>query len=830
MIRSTALVTLLCLSALPALGGNDDPATDLLREQLAPIAELEVAEIWTRALSVRDAADELEVTGLDAAGARMLRNPGEVGGAGVVFLSSVLLQGDDPDMERLAQALTPVLDETRTEIAVASAGLLGNAAFRILPRSAKEDVLLALGRKAQDGDAAPSLRVECSQSLFKLGGGSDKRVARGVMKSFLESSDAELRAQGALALASVGSIVEGDLRDELERLAKQPTPEGKLAASYIDQEEIRAQGDRKLRDLERLHASREAPDDVPETSARSDSMVAKFQAVLEMVENYHLEGGDVDSDRMLDAAMDGMLRALDEHSSFMDAEAYSRFEQDLEAAYGGIGAYVAIDPDDRLFTITRPIFSGPAYKAGLQSDDKIVRVDEWPTLNEPTDDVIKRLKGRPGTSVKLYIWRRGMDGGLIDRPNEEMSVTVVRDTITIPPVQSQLLPGKVGLVALREFSRVAAYELHQHISALKEQGANAFVLDLRWNSGGLLDQAVDVSGLFLPRGSVAVSTESRIEATRTLRTRFDPLLPEDVPLAVLVNRFSASASEIVAGALQDHDRALVIGERSFGKGSVQNLLRLQGYRDDRYDDQNKNGRRENYEPLTRDYDKDGEFDYAPRIKMTIARYLLPSGRSIHRELDDEGNVLSAGGVDPDIEVSARRYETWRLEEMVRLRNSRAPREYVDQHIDLHQDLLSELADNDQKDPSRYPDFEEFYEGLNTALPEDDVRFMVRTEVRRRIQDLRGAEFPPGDFVEDVQLQEGIRQVLEGRGDSVDDVPMYAACFEPPAEVRSQRLAGLDNASLQTALDNIAALRRGSGELSEEDLALITEILRSRLDD
>jgi C-terminal peptidase prc len=428
-----------------------------------------------------------------------------------------------------------------------------------------------------------------------------------------------------------------------------------------------------------------------------------------------------------------------------------------------------------------------------------------------------------------------MDPGLIDRPSEEMAVVVERATITIPSVQFEMLPGQVGMVYLRDFSRVAADELRGPLQQMLDQGMRALVLDLRNNSGGLLDQAVEVAGLFLPRGSVVVSTESRIASDETLRTEAPPLVPAEVPMVVLVNRFSASAAEIVAGALQDHGRATLVGQRSFGKGSVQNLLRVIGQDDDQYLDENRNGRFDNWERITKDWNGNGEFDFAPRVKMTIARYRLPSGRSIHREVDKEGNEISKGGIDPDLEVAARRMDAWRYEELYELQREHAPRDYVDglqreyaERSEWLRERLFQIARNDRKDVSLYPGFEEFYQGLDTPLSRDDVRQLVRAEIRRRVQDARGQAFPPGDFVEDLQLQEGIRVALGALGETPGAFEDYAAI--PSEALDPDRLAAVGQDSLGEALELIEAARRGEAQLSEEDLARLAELLgRERTD-
>ncbi|MEO6710815.1 MAG: S41 family peptidase, partial [Planctomycetota bacterium] len=554
-----------------------------------------------------------------------------------------------------------------------------------------------------------------------------------------------------------------------------------------------------------------------------------FKTVMKVIQQGHLEGDKVKTEDLLDAALNGMLHSMDEHSTYMDSKYFQRFEQDLEAEYGGIGAYVATDVDDGLFTITHPIYSGPAYKAGLVTEDKIVRIDDWPTLHQPNDEVIKRLKGRPGTKVKLYVWRRGMETSKIDRPTDDMIVEVQRAKIEIPTVQWQMLPGKVGLISLLEFSRIASQEVRAALISLQEQGMQSLILDLRNNPGGLLDEAVAVATPFLPKGTKVVSTESRIDPGETHLTKGNPMIPADMPMAVLVNRFSASAAEIVSGALQDERRATIVGQRSFGKGSVQKLLNVPGMSDDKYVDENKNGRHDNWEPLTKDWNNNGEFDFAPHIKLTVSRYLLPSGRSIHRELDKDGNILPGhrGGIEPDVEVEARNYESWRIEEMVRLQSSRKIRAYVDEHFEANKDLFSKLAENDQRDVTRYPDFEAFLAKLGTPIPPDDVRQLIRIELRRRVQDLRGKEFPAGDFVEDVQLQEAIRVVLDKLNKTPAEIAEYKSAIPPTTHGRL--LAKIERRSLEETLDQLRDAKKTDGKLSPELIERLQEMLQASLD-
>lgn len=827
---------LLCLPALlgpapqPALApvpvarpaAPQDEVDAILDDRLEAIRAMDAGGIWREAARVGGLLDEELGAAMDATVDARLR-AGEKDPRRLLFLVSLRLDGDDVDHGLVATAATGALDAEDPDLARAAAELLGAIAPEISDRDAKGEAADKLLQRA-GGKGDIELRVACAIAATRLGRGSQIASARRVLASFLESSDPNLRAAGALGFAEIGAVEEVDgVEDELSRLSQLPGESGRLARAYLEQLRQDRFYESRLRRMRREEGNRRLGGEMPNDLARIERLIA-------LIQELHLEGDTVDREALLEAAMQGMLKRLDRHSSYFSSESYEKFEQDLEAEYGGIGAYVQNDPDDGLFTITRPIYSGPAYRAGLGTDDKIVRIGDWPTVGEPTDEVIKRLKGKPGTDVDLYIWRRGMDAGLIDRPTDLMRVSVERAQISIPSVHSQLLPGDIGLVELQTFSRNAAQDVYEAIRKLTlESGKdelNGVILDLRNNTGGLLTQAREVADLFLPEKQTVVKTESRFRDAKVFKTRMPAIVSEDIPVAVLINRFSASASEIVSGALQDLGRATLVGQRSFGKGSVQSLIPLAPERDDEYGDENRNGRRDNWEPITRDYDGDGEFDYAPRIKLTIERYLLPLGRSIHRELDEDGNILSAGGVSPDIEVEPLRRESWRLLEMRRIQDTRALREWVLERFDEDPETMGRLAYCDFDDPELYPGFDDLYASLDTSLSEEDIRFLLRIDVRRRFQDLRGSALPMGDFAEDLQLQAAIEDVLAKRDQSPDGIAEYKATFvdreavgdrvaSAPSRVRSSELA---------RARELMAPTEGGGTLSPESMAELREIL------
>ena len=828
MLRPTllGLLALLPLALVPAAlavrAGQGPDLNSLVQEQANKVGDHPGEELWRQVRAISELARKLEGQDLAAAVDPLLADVKSLKPSARLFAVALRLQASDPDVAKLAAVLTPLLRDAESSVALAAVQLSSDPQFKTLADEQRSALAAGLAKLAEDGTRTPELRLESAVGLHALGGGEERRNAWRLMQGFLASQDPELRQQGALALARTRAEVTGSLRDELRRMASVPGERGRLADAYLEAARVEEYSNTKLRRFEDLMAAKPA-----EAPAIGDDPAAIFTTVMRVVQQGHLEGDKVKQKELLEAALNGMLNSMDEHSAYMPPEVFTKFEQDLEAGYGGIGAYVQTDRDDNLFTITHPIYSGPAYKAGLMSEDKIVRIDDWPTIGQSSEEVIKRLKGRPRTKVKLYVWRRGMETSKIDRPTEDMAVEIERAEIQIPAVQSQMLPGKVGLISLMEFSRVASQELRAALIALQEQGMQALILDLRANPGGLLDEAVAVASPFLPKGEVVVSTESRIEPSEVHRTKSKPMLPADMPMAVLINRFSASASEIVAGALQDTQRATIVGQRSFGKGSVQKLLTVPGLENDRYTDENNNGRHDNWEPLTKDWNNNGEFDFAPHIKLTIARYLLPSGRSIHRELDKDGTITSKGGVDPDVVVAARTLESWRLEEMYRLQQTHKPREYVDQHFAANKELFIQLAENDLRDPARYPGFDEFMAQLATPLSPDDVRQLVRIELRRRVQDLRGKEFPAGDFVEDVQLQEAIRVVLDKRGQNVADIEEYRAAIPPSNRGRIQ-LAKVERQSVQETIDQITAARKADGKLSPELLDRLAELLEASL--
>jgi C-terminal peptidase prc len=617
------------------------------------------------------------------------------------------------------------------------------------------------------------VKARIARAVFAL---SDdrQRAAKTALVELAASSDVDSRFAAAVALAEIKDY--DSAKPLLEEFRSDPSDRGRIAALHLRVAE---------------YASALAKSFNP--SVRPNDPNAVLNEIIQKIRVVHQNGDQYTEEDLRTYAAKGMLERLDPHSTFMTAEEMSRWTFDLNPQYGGIGAYVNMDEGNRIF-IARPIYSGPAYKAGLTSGDRILSVDGWDTAERLQTEIVARLKGPPGTKVSLRIQRRGWQ--------EPRDFEIVREQVLIPTVNYDLLPGDIGYVELETFGGPTSAEFEAALSDLDRRGAKALILDLRDNSGGYLNAARDVAGKFLKGDQEIVYWEGRnkrVAPRQSLKTE-EPEKVRTYPMVVLANRFSASASEIVAGALQDHKRATLIGERTFGKGSVQRLIPIDsapaepfedlnndgewtpgepftdvdndGVRDpdEPYVDANHNGRFDAAEPFT-DLNGNNRFDPMPELKLTVGRYYLPSGRSIHTERNRDGKVVQQGGVEPDEHVTQREFEGWKNEEWFRILGTKAVETFVNGLVDADAELVGKLAVSDGRDASRYPGFDAMYEGLKTPLSKDDVRRLLRVEIRRRASDLRGRRFL-NDYEEDRQLQRAIYTAAKATGVDLKSIPAY----------------------------------------------------------
>ncbi|MDD5566552.1 MAG: S41 family peptidase, partial [Candidatus Omnitrophica bacterium] len=322
---------------------------------------------------------------------------------------------------------------------------------------------------------------------------------------------------------------------------------------------------------------------------------------------------ETDSKDLIYGALKGMLNALDPYSQFMDPNDYNELVVETEGKFGGIG--IEITMKDGLITVVTPIEDTPAWKAGLKVNDKIVKINNEITRDMTLGDAVKKLRGKPGEAVTMTILR--------ENEKKLLDFKIVRDVIKIRNIKdARILEDKIGYIRLVEFREGANADLEKVLGGLMKQGCASLILDLRNNPGGLLDVAVRVAEKFLGDGKVIVYTKGRKDSQNLqfVSRNKKPIL--DMPIVVLINEGSASGSEIVAGALQDYKRAIILGTKSFGKASVQTVV-----------------------PLS-----DGS-----AVRLTTSRYFTPSGKLIHDK-----------GIQPDIIVEEAKIELMRKREEVSL--------------------------------------------------------------------------------------------------------------------------------------------------------------------
>ena len=321
-----------------------------------------------------------------------------------------------------------------------------------------------------------------------------------------------------------------------------------------------------------------------------------FSDVFGRIKNDYVE--EVEDSDMLENAIRGMLSGLDPHSSYLDHEQFKELQVGTTGEFGGLGIEVGME--DGFVKVIAPIDDTPAQRAGVQAGDLIIRLDDTPVKGLTLNDAVKIMRGKPGTVLKLTVVREG-----VEKP---IKIDIKRDIIKVRSVKSRMLEGDFGYVRISQFQSKTAENMVDAIDKLKKEAGGTLkgmVLDLRNNPGGVLNGAVAVSDAFLKKGLI-VYTEGRVNDSKLRFNATPDDILDNAPIVVLVNQGSASASEIVSGALQDHHRAIIVGTQTFGKGSVQTILPL------------SNG---------------------TAVKLTTARYYTPSGRSIQAE-----------GIVPDIEL------------------------------------------------------------------------------------------------------------------------------------------------------------------------------------
>ena len=409
-----------------------------------------------------------------------------------------------------------------------------------------------------------------------------------------------------------------------------------------------------------------AQSSVEDVEASRLQSLAKFTKVISIVEQYNVD--EVTIEELMDKALDGMLKNLDAHSNYLTQKDYKKLKVQTSGEFGGLGITVGIK--DGALTVIAPIDGTPADKAGLKSGDIILKIDDKSTISMTIDEAVSLMRGKIGDPIDLAIVRKG--------ESKPLDIHIVRGNITIESVHAKRIGDDVLYVRVASFDKKVASDVAKEIKKMQAT-TKGIVLDLRNNPGGLLDQAVDLVDLFVDEGAI-VSQKGRKKSDEKIYSASKSTTITEVPMVVLINGGSASASEIVSGALQDHKRAVILGENTFGKGSVQVVL-----------------------PIT---DKEA-------IKLTIARYYLPSGRTIQ-----------AVGVKPDIEVLPGEVKTHE--------NGFAIKE-----ADLKKHLEEELVKVDGKKEKEKEEKKEKKDIITTEMMYKDIQLKEAVDIIKALVIIKG---------------------------------------------------------------------------------------------
>ena len=387
------------------------------------------------------------------------------------------------------------------------------------------------------------------------------------------------------------------------------------------------------------------PQSVPDRSIYDN--LELFTRVMEIVNDKYVE--DVKRQELIYGALDGMMKSLDDYSQFMEPQVYKEMKVETKGEFGGVGIEITLRGG--ILTIISPIEDTPGSRAGLHAGDKIVKIEGETTKDITLFEAVKKMRGKPGTEVTITIMRPG--------EKEFLDFTIVRDIIKIDSVKEvKMLDDEIGYIRLVQFQEHSLEEFEEGLKELEDKGIQALVLDLRWNPGGLLTSAIGIADLFLEKGRLIVETRGRNKELEMQARATSHQILVDVPMVILINKGSASGSEIVAGALRDNYRAVLVGTTSFGKGSVQSVL-----------------------PLSRE-------EKPPGIRLTTGRYYTASQR-----------VIQDNGIEPDVkvEMSIEEMKEFFKRKYRELEDVEEEEKALNENLDLPEEVESKLPGDEDEE-------------------------------------------------------------------------------------------------------------------------------------
>jgi carboxyl-terminal processing protease len=585
-----------------------------------------------------------------------------------------------------------------------------------------------------DLNTDPYISIFLGRAYQNLFTGDSKGIEQ-IKKVLNGNYDEEARMWAAINLIELDILDEASIPTVLDSVAnnKQAKPEKrKLAQAYLNLLRLK----RKLED-------KESTPPVPPTTF--DDKFRKIERMIRIIKNHYVDKEKVKEKDLIEACAKGIGDTLDAYSAYLDSNQTKKLTESVNMRYAGIGAVVSTR--DGWLTIEQVLFNGPAYKVGLRSRDRIIKVDDEYTKGKTIEELVSKLKGFPGTKVRVLVVRAGWQ--------KEKEFIITREVINMGTVKADLISPKVAYFRIYSFGDTTVKEFLTELSKLKKQIQNDFevvIIDVRDNAGGYLDSVLKLLNYFIPAGKpilIAKGDEKVAEVQEEDQDFFQVYTDKEGNLTVktvyandkveklnfknvyiLVDDGTASAAEIFAGALQDYKIAKLVGTNTWGKGSIQQLFDL---------------------PL----DEDGR-DY---LRLTIGKYFLPSGKSVDAHRDKFGfkpkEHAKEGGLNPDFNVEKKEPDLWVLAEKDKLSQEQKIIDYAEKLVKEDFELAKKLALNDNKSWKNYKDFNSLYRSLKTRLSKNHVREVVRAELRRKVMETMGKEIIY-DIVDDYVLAKAIQ--------------------------------------------------------------------------
>ncbi|MHC4598216.1 MAG: S41 family peptidase [Planctomycetota bacterium] len=606
-------------------------------------------------------------------------------------------------VEVLEWALTRMEEEKETEVRILLADLLRTAAVR--KDSGRLETLL-------DGVFEPRVKVPLCKALWE----SSKNLrAKKELKSLLDSEDEQVRIDAAMALAELGDVEPG--KRILRRLAEEPTARGRLARSLLREHTLN-------RMLERAAFQSD-----PEVAKRFDDPV--LEEVRDRIENFYVDDSKKGFARLAEEAASGIVNLLDPFSAYIRMETMKRLRQIRSGGLVGVGLALGFDTKSpegeaiqRIPVVVAPVWNGAASLAGVQALDQVWEVDGKSVLGKSLAELTCLIAGEPGSRVTLTLFHRGWF--------RERKVTLRRGKTEVAEILTEKLPAGLLLVKIPRMSDGVGPALRKTLEGALASETRGVILDLRDNPGGSIPAAAKTAGAFLPKATPVCTVAGRTAEAFTPETyETDAEGDLKLPLVTLVNRGTADAAEVLAGALRDAGRCTLVGEGTFGAGSVQRQFPL-----------------ETTEGKT-------------ALRLTVATVTLPKTGAFHGK-----------GLLPDRRVESRRLEIWRHDEIAKVLEKGFVEKYLDERFEKHAELFRELARFDGGKTDRYPDFRSWFLSTATRAEEDDLRGLLRASIRRRLSAKEGTPFIT-DLQEDKQIRAAIRVLAKALNIDLAKIPEYA---------------------------------------------------------